>query len=134
MLNSTLRLGFTSNVGSKDKFGCSSTLVKECRRAVGDFIRESKSEQYYDYKIHVLGMKDNPNQAFLYNGVLVNVNEMGNILWGATAAKFGFTSFWAQSGAYAFTLWDEGKEDEYGEQRAIEIGVYNWNNQTKEEQ
>jgi hypothetical protein len=40
----------------------------------------------------------------------------------------------AQSGAYAFTLWDEGKEDEYGEQRAIEIGVYNWNNQTKEEQ
>jgi RHS repeat-associated protein len=101
---------------------------------VGDFIRESKSEQYYDYKIHVLGMKDNPNQAFLYNGVLVNVNEMGNILWGATAAKFGFTSFWAQSGAYAFTLWDEGKEDEYGEQRAIEIGVYNWNNQTKEEQ
>ena len=32
MLNSTLRLGVTSNVGSKDKFGCSSTLVKECRR------------------------------------------------------------------------------------------------------
>jgi RHS repeat-associated protein len=96
---------------------------------VGDFIRESPENKHYDFKNTFLNKKDNPGRAYLIDGMLLNANEVGNILWGATAASFGWTSFWGQTGAYLFTLKDEGKPDEAGEQRAIEIGVFIWNTQ-----
>ena len=96
--------------------------------SVGDFIAQSPENQHYDFKnSKYINKRDNPQRAFMVEGMLLNANEVGNILWGAAAASFGFTSFWAQSGAYAFTLKDEGQPDEAGEQRAIEIGVFIWN-------
>jgi RHS repeat-associated protein len=100
---------------------------KNNEHTVGDFIKESPENMHYDFKNTFLNKSDNPHKAYIVEGMLLNANEVGNILWGATAASFGFTSFWAQTGAYVFTLKDEGKPDEAGEQRAIEIGVYIWN-------
>jgi len=100
---------------------------KNKKHTVGDFIRESPEGKHYDFKNTFLKKEKHPNRVYMVEGYLLNANEVGNILWGATAASFGFTSFWAQTGAYLFTLKDEGKSDEAGEQRAIEIGVYIWN-------
>jgi RHS repeat-associated protein len=123
---------FTDLDKSFDKNGDwkSYALVRDYKNenhTVGDFKNESKTGQYYDYKERVLNKSANPKKAYLFNGVILNSNEMGNLLWGATAASFGFGSFLAQSAGEIFTQIDEGKSDEAGEQRAIEAGIYNWN-------
>ncbi|MBP1673507.1 MAG: repeat-associated core protein, partial [Bacteroidetes bacterium] len=99
---------------------------KNNTHTVKDFIKESPEHHYYDFKNEVLFKEENPTTVFMVDGVLLNVNEVGNILWGATAASFGFNSFYAQSGAYLFTLIDEYQADEEGEQQAIAIGVTIW--------
>jgi len=100
--------------------------------SVRDFISKSPENEHYDFKNSgYINKANHPGRVFIVNGILLNANELGNVLWGASAASFGFSSFWAQTGGYAFTLYDEGIPDEAGEQRAIEVGVYIWNKYNK---
>lgn len=101
---------------------------KDKDHSVGDFIKESPENQHYDFKnSNYINKQDHPTRVFMVNGMLMNSNEVGNILWGATAGSFGFSSFGARYGANLFTLYDEGRSDERGEQIAIHIGVTIWN-------
>ena len=49
-------------------------------------------------------------------------NEAGNILWGATSKKLGIGNLMIHAGVHAFSLLDEGRFDEKGEQVSIAIG------------
>ena len=87
---------------------------------VSNFINESRNNKKYDYKNTVLSKnKNNSKTAYLFNGMLYNRNEMGNILWGATTGKLGMTDELVWIGSQSFTILDEGKTDEIGEQNAI---------------
>jgi len=94
-----------------------------------DFVKKSTNNGYYDYKNKVLntdprtGKKyDNRKTAYMINGILMNRNEAGNVLWGASGAKVGLPLDFLKIGANAFTKYKEGKRDEYGEQVAISWG------------
>jgi len=94
-----------------------------------DFVKKSTNYGYYDYKNKVLntdprtGKKyDNRKTAYMVNGILMNRNEAGNVLWGAFGAKVGLPLDFLKIGANAFTKYKEGKRDEYGEPVAISRG------------
>ena len=93
------------------------------------FLWDSPEGKYYDYKNTVLGPdnKDNPTDnsktAYMYQGILINRNEAGNIYWGATAGKLGFGIPGTLLGVQIFSLIDEHKFDEKSEQKAIVRGM-----------
>jgi RHS repeat-associated protein len=49
-------------------------------------IRDSKHDQYFDYKKQL-----DPETLYEINGVFYNSNEAGNFLWGYTMARLGFS-------------------------------------------
>jgi RHS repeat-associated protein len=90
------------------------------------FWSESGDYGLYDYKEGYLKNnaqdKNNNKTAYLVNGILMNRNEAGNVLWGATAAKLGIPLWLSLSGAQGFSIIFEQKMDESAEQNAIEKG------------
>lgn len=58
----------------------------------------------------------------MYKGVLLNRNEAGNVYWGATSKKVGLPGIITIVGVQGFSLLDEGKFDERGEQTSIFLG------------
>lgn len=90
-----------------------------------NFISESGNNGDYDYKNTVLsedGGKDNSKTTYMYNGILYNRNEAGNLLWGGTTAKLGMTNELTWLGSQGFTLLTERYSDEVGEQNSIYLG------------
>jgi RHS repeat-associated protein len=95
--------------------------------SVTGFLKESPEGKYYDYKNTVLGSQaeipiDNSKTAYMYKSILLNRNEAGNVYWGATTEKLGIPATIVVLGVQGFSLLDEGKLDERGEQTAIFVG------------
>jgi hypothetical protein len=91
------------------------------------FILKSPETFYYDYKNTVLGPQaevpiDNSKTAYYYRGILLNRNEAGSVFWGATTEKLGIPASIVVLGVHGFSIIDEGKLDEKGEQTAIILG------------
>ena len=99
------------------------------------FILESPQGRDYDYKNSVLGPKagiDNLKTAYLYNGILLNRNEIGNVLWGATASKVNMPLGIALLGAHgAAILFERKTHDELNEQVAIVLGYSTYQHNKK---
>ncbi len=95
--------------------------------SIFNFLLESSEGDTYDYKNKVLH-KDEGNEktAFLIHGYVFNINEAGNVLWGATAAKLGMNEFLTKKGVHGFTIFDENSLDEPGEQFSISVGYEAW--------
>ncbi len=55
------------------------------------FMIYSQNRSYWDYKNREDLLGENQETAYMYEGVLYNRNEMGNILWGATAYCIGYS-------------------------------------------
>jgi len=91
------------------------------------FLKESPQGKHYDYKNTLLGPQaeipiDNIKTAYMYRGILLNRNEAGNVYWGATTEKLRIPYSTVIIGVHGYSLLDEGKLDERGEQIAILIG------------
>jgi uncharacterized protein RhaS with RHS repeats len=100
--------------------------TKEGETVTG-FLKESPEREHYEYKNTVLGPLaeppiDNTNTAYMYKGILLNRNEAGNVYCGATTEKLGMPGAIVILGVQGFSLLDEGKLDERGEQTAIFVG------------
>jgi hypothetical protein len=91
-----------------------------------DFVSNSGNKDKYNYKETVLNKTGeeggNKKTAYKVNGILMNRNEAGNVLWGATAAKVGIMYQVAAMGGQGFSILFERKLDEKGEQQAIKMG------------
>jgi RHS repeat-associated protein len=82
-----------------------------------------------DQKSHVL---INESTLYLFNNVLYNKNEAGNIVWGAVMSYFYYSLSETKALANSAAVAIEHRLDEKEEQRAIEVGyIYYKNNSQK---
>lgn len=76
--------------------------------------RESRNKKRMDQKKNL-----DQHTLYLFNGKLYNMNEAGNIIWGAAMQKMGFDFDTALTGAHFGALQSEHRLDEPYDQRAI---------------
>lgn len=92
---------------------------------------ESREGGKYDFKNGLLKKnkeENNTKTAYMTpEGILMNRNEAGNLLWGMGANKLGLPVGLSMLGGQYASLKDERAFDEEGEQFAIFYGSFIWN-------
>jgi len=89
-----------------------------------NFGKKSPEEKKYDFKNKLLTnvAQSNKHVAYMFQGILLNRNEAGNVYWGAAANKVGWNLALTLFLVNIYTLKDELSFDEPAEQYAIRWG------------